>query len=68
MKKESLFIKTLVVFMLLNFTLHPVMGSIFENKTEGNTCVMEPVEEFSPGEIIDISLSNQYPMLGEPSF
>jgi len=66
MKKESLFIKTLVVFMLLNFTLHPVTGSIFENKTEGNTCVMEPVGEFSQGEIIDISFSNQYPTLGEP--
>ena len=66
MKKESLFLKTLVVFMLLNFTLHPVTGSIFENKIEGNICTIEPVEEFSPGEIIDISFSNQYPTLGEP--
>ena len=66
MKKESLFIKTLVVFILLNFTLHPVTGSIFENKTEGNTCAMEPIEGFSPGEIINISFSNQYPTLGEP--
>jgi len=66
MKKESLFIKTLVVFILLNFTIYPVMGSIFENKTEVNTLVMEPIEDFSPGEIIEISFSNQYPTLGEP--
>jgi len=66
MKKKSLFIKTLVVFILLNFILYPVMGSIFENKTEGNTCAMEPIEGFSPGEIINISFSNEYPTLGKP--
>jgi len=66
MRKESVFIKTLVVLILLNFTLHPVMAITFENKTGNGTYSMESVEDISPGEIIDISFSNYYPTLGEP--
>ena len=66
MRKESVFIKTLVVLILLNFTLHPVVAITFENKTDNDTYSMESVEDISPGEIIDISFSNQHPTLGEP--
>ncbi len=66
MRKESVFIKTLAVLILLNFTLHPVMAITFENKTGNGTYSMESVEDISPGEIIDISFSNYYPTLGEP--
>jgi predicted MPP superfamily phosphohydrolase len=66
MRKESVFIKTLAVLILLNFTLHPVMAITFENKTGNDTYSMESVEDISPGEIIDISLSNQHPTLGKP--
>gem|GEM_PF-1000813 len=66
MSKKSVFIKMLVLFVLLNFTLHPVIGSTFEKKTGENTYSMEAVEDGSPGEIIDISFSSSYPTLGEP--
>ena len=61
-----MFIKTLVVLILLNFTLHPVMAITFENKAGNDTYSMESVEDISPGEIIDISFSNQHPTLGKP--
>ena len=51
MKKESVFIKILVVIILLNFTLPPVMAITFENKTDNDTYSMESVEDISPGEI-----------------
>ena len=66
MRKESVFIKTLVVLIVLNFALHPVMAITFENKTGNGTYSIESVEDISPGEIIDISFSNYYPTLGEP--
>ena len=66
MKKESVFIKALVVIILLSFTLPPAMAINFGDKTGNDTYSTDSFEDISAGEIIDISFSDQHPTLGKP--
>ena len=67
MSKKPMLIRILVLFLLLNFTLYPVAGIEFQKNISENTIHNElQTEDVSPGDIIDISLSNPYPTLGKP--
>jgi len=57
MSKRILLRRSIILVLLLNFTL---------NSVSGIDLIEEGTIDENPGEIIDISFSNQYPTLGQP--
>lgn len=66
MRKKSLVFKIIIFLILFNFIMYPVIGNSYENKLKINLDNIKSLEDHFPGQIINISFSNQYPTIGKP--